>query len=248
MDDYNISASQVKSHSKCALRYWFRYIEGKENTKQDNDYLKLGSRVHETIESVLQERPPTENRQILRDIITDRYRQRGEPELPEDFYSTGVKCCEKAADYIAKHQPEFRDIEKRVEFDINRPDLETGVTAIMDVTTQNEIWDWKTGRIRDDIEHEEKIQGTLYMAAFQVEYGETPESIKFVYLKEGKARTVDPTDENWNYMVKRAKALARSKRTGEYPANPGDHCYWCGYEFWCPAAPTGCGNVPWEDY
>lgn len=250
MDSYNLSASQVKTHSKCPMQYWMRYIEGMENTKKRSKYVKLGSRVHETIEDLFSRDvpPPIDNEQRLKDIIRDHYAQREQPWLPKDAYNDGLKCCEKAAEVIYDRQPDIWGIEERVEFDIDRPDMETGVTAIMDVIASDEVWDWKTGRIRDDTPHEEKIQGATYMAAYYHLFEEPPEAVRFVYLKEGRMRTIDPTNDNWEYLLSKAKALLHAKKTGEFPANPGDHCYWCGYEFWCPESPVGMGNVPYEDY
>lgn len=247
----NLSASQVKTASKCGLQYWYRYIEGAEATKADSDYITLGSRVHDAIEETLKHDrcPPLGEEEMLRSAIQNTYRELDdEYPLPNDLYSDGMDCCEKAAKYLAKREPDLRGIEKFVEFEINRPDMETGVTGIMDICTQSEIWDWKTGRIRDETAHEEKIQGSLYMAAYYHEFDEEPEKIRFVYVKEGKVRSLDPSDENWQYMIARAKKLLEMKESGEWPANPGDHCYWCSYEFWCPAAPAGHGNVPYEEY
>ena len=152
------------------------------------------------------------------------------------------------AKWLAKPEQdvEIRDIEKVCHFDINAVDR----TAIgfMDVAAENGIWDWKTGRIRDDTAHEEKVQGSVYMAAYYDEYGHPPERVRFIYIKEGKVRSFEPSDEHWNYMIKRAKALLQAKEENEFPGNPGDHCYFCGHEFFCPEAPTGMGNVPWEEY
>lgn len=249
-DEYNISASQVKSHAKCPLQYWMRYIGDKPNSKKDEGYLALGSRVHEAIEEALKstETPPFGHPEAMKASIQNAYASLEEHEIPEDFYEDGIQYCAQAAKYLCKQEPDITGIEERVEFEISRPDMETGVTAIMDITTDTEIWDWKTGRIRDETAHEEKIQGAVYMAAYYDEYGREPEAIRFIYLKEGKVRSVEPTDDVWNYMLTRAKDLLKGKREGVFPGKPGDHCYWCGHEFWCPEAPTGVGNVPWEDY
>lgn len=249
-DDHNISASQVKTHAKCPLQYWFRYIGDVEDTKKGSDYLTLGSRVHDAIEIALtsEKTPPFGHEDALRAAIQNSYRELKGYELPDDLFEDGIKCCRKAAEFLHKQEPNITGVEERVEFEIDRPDMETGVTAIMDVTTDSEIWDWKTGRIRDDTAHAEKIQGSVYMAAYYHEYGRKPERVRFIYIKEGKVRTIDPSDENWNYMISRAKDLLTAKETGEFPGNPGDHCYWCSFEHWCPDAPTGMGNVPYEEY
>lgn len=247
---YNISASQVKKHAQCPMAYWFAYISDKEATKRKSVYLDLGSRVHEAIEEALtaESPPPLDHEQALKAAIQNLYREKEQYDLPDDHYQDGMQYCAKAAEYIAKRDPDIQAVELRKEYRIERDDISTGVTAIMDVIADGEIWDWKTGRIRDDTPHEEKIQGSIYMAAYLEEYGEEPEKIRFIYVKEGKIRSLDPEDDIWEYMLVRAKALLESKRTGQFKPKPGDHCYWCDYEFWCPAAPAGMGNVPYEDY
>lgn len=250
-DEYNISASQVKAHSQCPMQYWFRYIGEKEPTKKPKGYRALGSRVHEAIEEALSstQTPPYEHLEAMKSAIINSYAEKDdEYPLDEDMKSDGMEYCQQAAKYLCKERPEILGIEKRVEFEISRPDLQTGVTAIMDVCSEEGVLDWKTGRIRDTTAHEEKIQGAVYMAAYFREYNREPSSIKFVYLKEGKVRSVDPTDDIWNYMLTRAKKLMASKQDNDFPGKPGDHCYFCDHEFWCPSAPAGMGNVDWEDY
>ncbi len=249
-EEYNISASQVKKHSQCPLAYWFRYISEREPTKQNDVYLKLGSRVHEAIEDALtaESPPPLGHEEAVKAAIQNLYRENDEYPLPDDHYEDGMKYCAKAAKFIAKEEPDIREVEMREEYRISRGDLDTGVTAIMDVIAGDEIWDWKTGSIRDETPHEEKIQGSIYMAAYLNKYGEEPESVRFIYLKEEKFRSIEPGDEIWQYMIERAKSLANSKETGEFEAKPGEHCYWCSYEYHCPEAPAGMGNVPWESY
>lgn len=263
IDDYNISASQVKTHSTCPLQYALRYVEGKEATKSDSVYITLGNRVHETLEDMLggEEHPPFHDRQILRNILAEHYIQKEDYYLPQDEYERGLKCVQKAADVLHREKPTIRDVEIRKEYDINRMDMSTGVTATMDVATDGEIWDWKTGRVRpDDTPHEETIQGAIYLAAYYHLYGENPEAIKFYYLSpdarkytDGKedgpcVHSVEPNDENWQYMLRYAKELEQAKTSMDFPANPGEHCYWCSYELWCPETAVGVGDVDWEDY
>jgi CRISPR/Cas system-associated exonuclease Cas4 (RecB family) len=250
MDDRNISASQVKKAAQCMLEYRFAYIDDKEATKSESVYLDLGLRVHESIEDALtaESPPPLGHEQAVKAAIQNIYREKDEYPLPDDHYEDGMKYCAKAAEYIAKREPDIDAVEKRVEYRIERDDISTGVTAIMDVIAEGEIWDWKTGKVRDDTPHEEKIQGSIYMAAYLDEYGEEPDIIRFIYLKEGKVRSIEPEDDIWEYMIERAKRLVRAKKSGEFPANPGEHCYWCDYEYWCPASPVGMGNVPVEEY
>lgn len=243
-----ISASQIKRYSTCPRSYWYRYISEKEPTKIDKGYLSLGSRVHEAIEGALNTAQDFDDRLILQARIQNRYKGLSEYELSDDLYEQGMDCCETATKFLCKRNPDIRDIEKRVEFDIDETGVSTGVSGYIDLTTETELWDWKTGSIRDDTEHDEKIQGSVYMAAYYVAYGEKPEKIRFVYLKEDSVRSLDPSDENWEYMVENARELLKGRKNDEYPTEPGGFCYLCGYEAWCDASPVGMGGVPYEQY
>lgn len=249
-DEYNLSASQIKTHSKCPKQYWFRYLGDFEATKQNKKYLRLGSRVHESIESILEsdDSPSFDDTRSLRTAIQKVYRESDEHPVPDDLYSQGMDCCKTAASYLSKTKPEIVGIEERVEYQIDRGDVSTGVTSIMDIVTDSEIIDWKTGKIRDDISHDEKIQGSVYMAGYLELMDKPPEKVKFVYLKEGKVRKLEPDDDNWKYMMGHAKHLLRSKREEQFRAKPGDHCYFCEHEGWCESSPVGCGGVPYDEY
>lgn len=241
-----LSASRIKKFSSCPLAYWFRYIEREEATKEDSDYVTMGSRVHEAIENTLNQVPPWDQ-DILKNLIQNEYVSLREYEIDdEDIYASGLDCCENAAKYLAKQEPKLQGIEERVKFNVKQLDAE--FTAIMDVCTDEEIWDWKTGRIRDDTAHQQKIQGAVYMAAFYNEYGYEPEKVKFIHIKEGKVRSFEPSDEEWDYMLTHAQSLISAKSEGEFPSKPGEQCYWCPHEFFCPDSDVGVGNVPWEEY
>jgi len=251
MSEYNISASQVKAHSQCPKQWWFRYQSELEATKKDSKYLDLGSRVHEAIESAIsgENIPPLGHKKSVEATIQNKYEELGrEYPLSDDMYEDGLEYCSVAARYISKREPALQDVERRKEYRIERGDISTGVTAILDVVANSEIWDWKTGRIRDETPHEEKIQAAVYMAAYLEAYGEPPDIINFVYLKEEEVRRLQPEDEIWEYMIERAKALVSAKKTGDFPGEPGEQCYWCGYEFWCDDSAVGIGGTPWEEY
>lgn len=247
-DEYNISASQVKTHSSCPGKWWFNYESDKPPSKGAKGYRALGSRVHEAIEDCLtaESPPPLDHEKAIRAGIQNLYREKEEYSLTDDFFEDGLEYCERAAKYIAKHVDSYEEVELRHEYRIKS--LDTGVTAIIDLISDGRIIDWKTGRVRDETPHEEQIQGAIYMAAYYDKYDEPPEEIVFVYLKENKVRSLDPGDEIWNYMTKYAQKLVMAKESGDFPFEPGDACYFCDHEFHCPASPAGVGNVPVEEY
>lgn len=240
-----LSASGIKKFRDCPKQWWFRYRAAVEGTKTESEYAVLGSTVHEAIENVLREGEPygpAAFMQEFRDLAADT-------DLPPDFVEDGADYAWNAGEFLNGRDYTIRGIEEREEFQIERPDVDEPVTAILDVTTEGQIWDWKTGRIRDDTPMEEKIQAGVYAAAYFNLYGEWPEVIRFVYLQEEEVRKYGPDDDLAALVLKYARQLVRAKREQHFPADPGDQCYWCEWEYYCEESGVGVGeNFDWEDY
>lgn len=247
--DWNLSASKIKSFKTCPKQVWFRYVSDEERDGS-NEYTRMGSRVHETLDAFLGSDPPREDQDAMASTLVTMYDGMGdEYPLPDKQLKQGRKCLKAAAKYLAKRSDvSLRGIERRTEF--HADELGEDFTAILDVATEgpNEIWDWKTGRIRDDTDVDETIQGAVYMAAYGVEYGEPPEMVRFVYLKEREVRSFEPSDDEWMRMLQYAKALLSSVKHDDYPAKTGDHCYWCAYSDICPATASSLNTVSWRDF
>lgn len=231
-----MSASGIKKHADCPKSWWFRYESDVEPIEGDTTHLDLGNAVHDALEDAL--KGWMLNDRNLESYAKMRYESRADHHGVEDadIWKTGRDCIETAVEYVLDRDPDIIGIEDDVEFDVNRPDLNETFKGKMDVATQSEIWDWKTGSIRDDTRKKERIQGAVYMAAYRAEYGKPPEKVRFVYLKEEKVRSFEPSDEVWHEMLGAARSLAASKRADEWPAKPGDQCYWCPYEQSCAEA------------
>lgn len=238
-----MSASGIKRHAECPKSWWFRYVSDQEPVEAETKYLDLGNAVHEAIEG------------YLRGVYGDgpeydplsRYKTFGmRYGVPDDLWEDGIECVERAVEFVEDEQPDILGIEAEEEFVVDRPDLHERFTAKIDVATEGEIWDWKTGQIRDNTAIQEKIQGAVYMAAYRSKYGHAPEAIRFLYLKEEEKRTIRPTDDVWQYMVGHARRLAMHKDEGEFEAKPGDFCHWCGYEQFCTEAGGVGTEFDWE--
>lgn len=248
MIDYDLSASRIKRHAKCPEQYRLRYVEGKEPTKQKKGYGELGSLVHESIENVLGENPEERDRKRLTGLLKQEFYELEESDeydksiIDENQRSTGIDCLEMAAKFISKQDFELEAIEKMVSFEIDEIDR-TNI-GFIDVVTTDGIWDWKTGTIRDSTGRDEVIQGSVYMAGYHNEYGELPDYIRFVYLKEGKVREIEPSQMNWNKMLKYARKLVNSERKGEFSPDPEQSkCYFCDWEYFCTASDVSPGKV-----
>lgn len=248
MSNDHVSASQIKRHAKCPEQYRLRYIEDLEATKQKKGYGELGGLVHESIENVLNENPSERNRSRLTGMLKQEFyslEDSGEYDteiIDEKQRSDGLDCLEVAARFISKQSFDIRAIEKFFKFRIDS--FGEDALGYIDLVTQNEIWDWKTGRIRDDTDRDEVIQGAVYMGGYFNEYGEMPEAIRFVYLKEEKVRTVNPDEDNWDRMLEYARELVNAGRRDYYPPDPEESkCYFCGFENYCSASAVSPGQI-----
>ena len=255
MKEYQ-SPSQVKTHSRCPKSWYYRYVDDKDPTKADMKVTNLGTWVHDAIENTLTETNawPTENTKKLSNMIESEFHLLRD-DLPDYLVKRGVSCCHTAAKYLVKQQPEIVSVEGKYRYSISDSPEDIKMSTRVDIMTSSEVWDWKTGslydnedNVKDYIPHDEKVQGACYMASFLEETGKPPEVVKFVYLQDGRVRKIEPSDDNWNYMKKYARQLAKSKRNDDFPGEFGSHCFMCSYEAHCSVAPTGIGGVPFEHY
>jgi len=247
-DQYPLSASAVKKFKRCPMSFKLRYIDGHSGTKGSSKYAELGSAVHEAIERVLLEdtiNSLKEKPNQLRELMLGEYRQI-DPDIPNDAFNTGLECIEVAARYTAmQNVEEFNGVEREFEYTLARPDIDHGFHGIMDVNTDSEVWDWKTGK--NVYEEDEIIQGMIYAMGFMDEFGRPPEKIRFVYLQKEIERVIEPTDENWQKMLDYVRDVVQAKQVEEFPADPDDgKCHFCGFQGFCPGTPNGAGQIEWR--
>lgn len=247
---YQLSASRIKTHATCPKQYELKYVQDLEPTKAASGYGQLGSWVHATIENVLEKNPKETNEQaLIANFKREFFRLENTDEVEtgavdEKQKESGLDTLPVAARFIASHQPDIEGLEVPVNFHIDNPNIDRTVYGKIDVVANGEVWDWKTGRIRETTGREELIQGSTYMAGYHKEYGELPEAIRFIYLKEEKQREVEPTEESWQKMVQYARRLVHDVESGTFEAKPEQSkCYWCDYEMWCPASQVGYGQI-----
>lgn len=250
--EYDLSASRLKTHAGCPEQYRQKYVLNREPTKGKKGYGEMGNWVHVTIENVMGDEKAEYDEHALHSKFKQEFFRLGDTDevdtsvIDDDKKSTALDCLEVAARYIAANQPHIRGLEVPVNFHIENPQIDRIAYGKMDVVTKGgEIWDWKTGSINENYTpRDELIQGCIYMAGYHNKYGELPEAIRFVYLKEEKERQVDPSEQNWQEMLQYARKLVQDEETGEFEAKPDSgKCYFCDYELYCPASQVGIGGV-----
>lgn len=248
---FRLSASSVKAHKDCPYKFKLDKIHGLDETKVGKGYLELGTAVHTSIENILgmdrwRQSPRPQNQ--LRQSLISEFRDQN-PSVEDDLWERGINCLETCSKYVAQMRTDIvvDKLEPEFTFTLGRPDIRAKFKGYIDLITKDgEIWDWKTGKVREE---GEAIQGAVYMRGYQELYGEPPEKIRFIYLNEGKERGLEPNDENWQYMIKHAKQLVEDIEHDTYVADPEpSKCYWCEYEGFCEAAPNGAGGQDYETF
>lgn len=246
-----LSASKLKQFTRCPEAFRLGYIEGLRSEGGENRYIRRGNAVHDAIEDVLSDVGISDDADYLKHRLLEQFRSnavRADYALSEEDTTFVKDALRVAARFIAKQDGTVRSIEGRAEFAVSGLQHPEGFTGYIDVATDSEVWDWKTGK-SEGKELDETLQGGVYMAGYHHAFGEPPEAIKFVYLKEEEVRTLEPSDEMWSEVVGTAKDLLRAVRHDEFPAIPGDSkCYWCDYEVHCDASAVGAGGIDWEAY
>lgn len=256
---FRLSASSVKTHKGCPKRFELSYIDNLPSTKRGKGYGEVGTAVHESVESIIDKHPdPPRYQNQTRQALVSKF-QGIDPDVGDDLWDRGMNCIETAAKYLT-HEAFASDwlfdrSEEEFFFTLGRPDIQAGFKGYIDAVAfpseemdpeEGIIVDWKTGSVREE---GEVIQGAVYMRGYQELYGCSPEKILFVYLKEGKERVIEPTDETWQEMLNHARNVIQDIKRGEFEADPDESkCFWCDYEMYCGASPVGAGAVDYMKF
>lgn len=249
-DDWTISASKLKKHDECPKRFELAYVDGYRDFGPENRYIRRGNAVHEAIEKTLTEMGLTDN--ITSDLKA-AYRGNGGHEaygLTDEDHRFVLSCLQTAGRLLKRREPEIKAVELEVEFGVDRPTITRDFGGHIDLCTEDRIWDWKTGN-SDGKQLKEALQGGVYMAGYTYHFGEPPEAIDFVYLKDGeeKVRTIDASDDIWQKVLARARTLLADLEEGHFEADPKESkCHFCDVEVFCPASPVGAGAIDWRSY
>lgn len=253
--DMRLSASKIKTYQSCGEKFRMHYLDDEaEPTKADKGYRDLGSAVHDSIEIVLNENPNERDAAMLHHLLKEEYNE-WDPDISEKQDKDARKCIQTASRYISQQEGvDIVGVEEWIEFVIDREGITEPAVAICDVIVEREdgtreIWDWKTGRIREETTDEEIRQGVMYMLAHMARYGSLPDSMKFIYLKEEKVHSHTPDEESFEQFLDDARDLVDGVNRDAFVAKPDESkCYFCDYEYYCKASAVGYANVPWELY
>lgn len=247
-----LSASKLKKFDGCPRAFDLRYLQRKEPVGSASRYIRRGNAVHEAIETALPNYDPESwDKDFTQFRFVQAYNENGgrtEYSLSDEDDQFVSDCLDKAAKFVVRQTPDIVSVEASVPFHDSEIDHDEGFVGYIDVVTSTEVWDWKTGK-SEGKNLDETLQGAVYMAGYAAHMGRFPEKIHFIYLKEGKVKTREPSDEMWGIVREKAQNLLTAIDMNQLPAKPDDsRCYWCDHEVHCDASQVGGGGIDWEAY
>lgn len=243
-----LSASKLKLYQRCPEAFKIRYVDRRPEGPP-NKYLRRGNAVHDAIEATLPGLNRLDDAALIEQLLKSWYREHGDAyRLDDEMEADVLTSYANAAKFVADRDPEIRGIELPVYPPADFVDHPHGFRGYIDVATDSEVWDWKTGK-SEGKSLDENLQGAVYMAGYYSVFDEPPAAIRFVYLREGTVHTHEPGDDLWAVLVEKAEAVMTALDNDHFPAKPGpSKCHFCDYERHCTTSPVGVGNVEWEAY
>jgi putative RecB family exonuclease len=244
----SLSPSRIQSFTSCPLAFRFSSVEKLPDPA--TIHTVKGTVVHRTLELLLAVSPS--ERTI--DTAIDLHQQtRTEYEAHPDLLSLQLgdtemtKFWEDALslvhNYFTMEDP--REIHPEgVELYIEAPMGEFTLRGIIDRLERTAdggliVTDYKTGRSPRESQMKDRMtQMMLYAWLCRETFGQSPSSLRLMYVRDGRTITTEPTEQQISFQEKRTravwKAIATSCSSGRFAPQKSALCNFCAYQKWCP--------------
>jgi putative RecB family exonuclease len=244
----SLSPSRIQSFTSCPLAFRFASVEKipdpptihttKGNVVHRTLEMLLGLPSHERTEDVAVELHHTTRAEYLEhpDLVS---LQLPEKEL-EKFWSDALSLVRN---YFTMEDPR-EIVPEGVELRIEASMGDFTLRGIIDRLERSDegaliITDYKTGRSPHDSQKKERMtQMMLYAWLCRAHFGESPASLRLMYVRDGHTIVTEPTEQQISFQEKRTqaiwKAIATSCTTGRFAPQKSALCKFCAYQKWCP--------------
>ena len=244
------SFSRVKTFHQCPLRYRFRYIEGrKEAFRSIESY--LGNVVHDVLEWLYSERDGGSD--PVEEAVLDEFARRWTE--GRDHTVTAIRIADEEDTYLrlgremlarflretfARDRSQTVSLEQRLSVRLSDSVLFTGFADRVGRTDKGRLFviDYKTSKSEGNgSEFSEGLQAPLYAACVLRHHEENEALAGYHYLRHGTTRWQQVDRDRADQILQRFLDLVQEVETaGDYPAEPGVLCAWCGFNAICPDA------------
>lgn len=244
----SLSPSRIQSFTSCPLAFRFSSIE--KLPDPPTIHTTKGTVVHRTLE-VLLGLPAHERTE---DAATDiHHSTRSEFEDHPDLVSLGLSDAERkkfwddamslVRNYFSMEDPreiQPEGVELRIEAQMGDFTLR-GIIDRLERTADGSlvITDYKTGRSPRDSQTKERMtQMMLYAWLCREHFGESPTSLRLMYVRDGRTIVAEPNEQQISFQQKRTqaifKAITSSCTSGRFAPQKSALCNFCAYKRWCP--------------
>lgn len=244
----SLSPSRIQSFTSCPLAFRFSSVE--KLPDPPTIHTTKGTAVHRTLELLLG--LPAEDR--TEDAAVElHHTTRSEYDEHPDLVSLRLSDVERekfwtdalslVRNYFSMEDP--REISPEgIELRIEAPMGEFTLRGIIDRLERTRdgaliITDYKTGRSPRDSQTKDRMtQMMLYAWLCREHFGQSPSSLRLMYVRDGRTITTEPTEQQISFQEKRTqaifKAIATSCSTGRFAPQKSALCNFCAYQRWCP--------------
>ncbi|MBI5765649.1 ATP-dependent helicase [Candidatus Falkowbacteria bacterium] len=247
------SFSQIRAFESCPYQYRFAYIL-KVPTK-GNPQFSFGKTIHSTMQKFFQLvnlRKMSQQKNLFGDeaesgsptgeellkiyemsFIDDWYPDR---KTKEQYFEKGKKALKEFYEKHKDNLPEVKFLEYPFNLKIKNDVVYAffGVIDRVDKTKEGiRIVDYKTGRVKNKLEPEDKEQLLIYQLAAQEVMKEKVKELIFYYIEENKEMAFLGTDKELDKLKKKIIDIIEEIKKGSFPPKPGNICQWCDFNSIC---------------
>lgn len=236
------SFSQLAAYETCPLQYKYAHIVHVPSF--GNEAQSYGTSLHNTLEHVFRHIQNDGDIPALA-IFDQLYDEHfiGEwypsPEQREKRYTEGRAALHAFRQYLQEHPPRPAFLEAAFHVDIDGVLLKGRIDRV-DITADGqgyEIFDYKTGDPKDELDWRRKRQLVLYALAVQNHFSpQLPVTrVTYVYLGDTVAtRSFTPSEKDFLKLRDEVVKRVHDIESGDFTAKPGMMCRYCDFKNICP--------------
>jgi putative RecB family exonuclease len=247
----DISHYKLSIFLRCPKQYWFEYLdpytskwEVKKQLKKPRPELEVGTFIHITLNNFFTVSKEKRSINTLKKLLEETWKPpRGEEKgfinkMEERiWYQDALKMLLNFYKFQTDPEhifyvPDPHSREELIKVKINEKYSLQGKIDRIDKTERGlHIIDYKTGKGEDD-----EFQVMTYVLIAKNKYQLPVSRASYFYLRTGKFRSFDPTEQKEKATLKRIISVVEAiEREKDFVPRPTKLCGWCDYIDFCPA-------------
>jgi DNA helicase-2/ATP-dependent DNA helicase PcrA len=234
-----LSASALDNYRRCPQQYLFGRLWSLEEGPRGT--MTFGRVVHDTIRRTLAELRKGNQLEFdeVQGIFETEWKSAGfEDAYQEEGYkSDGLEQLRVFHAAMIDSLPEIMEQEKPFELPMENNVIITGrIDQVNSLGGSNvEIVDYKTGRMKKDLDARRDLQLSIYAIAAKEIFEWNPARLVFHYLQNNQIQATTRDEKQLDEAQKIIQEAAADIRAGQFPPKPGFLCRSCAYRPICPS-------------